>query len=90
MYADVELEMFARAERLAAHVAEMRALPGVRPLVAAQRVEVPELSAAQRAAQRQRRARGQRVCARAVRQQVPACVHTAMLRCRTLSAALLQ
>lgn len=69
--AQVELEVLARRQRLAAHGAQEVALAGVRAQVPPQRVEVRELARALRAAQRQRARRRLRVRARAVRQQVP-------------------
>lgn len=64
--------MLPTGERLAAYVAEVVPLAGVRAQVAAQRVEVREGALAHRAAQRQRARRRLGVRARAVRQQVPA------------------
>lgn len=68
--ADVELEVLARGQRLPAHVAQEVALARVRAQVAAQRVDVREVTRAHAAAQRQRAPGCFRVRARAVRQQV--------------------
>lgn len=70
--ADVELEVLARGQRLAAHVAQEVALARVRAQVAPQRVDVREVPPAHSAAQSQRAPRRLRVRARAVRQQVAA------------------
>ena len=70
--ADVELEVLAGGQRLAAHVAQEVALARVRAQVPPQRVDVREVPRAHAAAQGQGPACGLRVRPRAVRQQVAA------------------
>lgn len=68
----MELEVLARRERLAAHVAQVVAFTGVHARVTAQRVGVSEAALAHAAAQLQGAGGRLGVRARAVRQQAPA------------------